>query len=51
MLADHIRVCCNTPANQPHAPGCTDPVEPLPEQQREQGVDLPDEQDNDHDDH
>jgi hypothetical protein len=40
MLADNIRVCCDTPANQPHLPDCDQPVEPLPEQQQEQGVDL-----------
>jgi hypothetical protein len=47
MLSDYLRPCCNTPANESHLPGCTDPIEPLPEQQREQGVDLDDDQGDD----
>lgn len=40
MLSDIMRICCNTKANDSHAPDCTDPIEPVPEQQKEQGVDI-----------
>ena len=46
MLADYLRPCCNTPANQPHLPDCDQHIEPLPEQQKEQGVDLDEDEGN-----